>query len=396
VGATLAARAAPTVIVLSLDGVRFDYPDRPGLPTFARLAREGVRADALVPVFPSITFPSHVSLATGAPPDRHGIVNNKFHDAALGDFAYDNARDGRFLEAEPLWVAAERQGVRAATFFWVGSQTPWHGTAAHYRRAPFDPTISEREKVDQILAWLDLPAGERPGLIMSWWHGADGPGHENGPDAPEVLEALHGQDAELARLLSGIDARQRWDETTLLVVSDHGMLAASESVDAADLLERAGIGGRAINAMALAFVYLDDPARATAAAEKLGALDPRVRALTRSALPAELRIANPRVGDVVLFTDPPVAFLEAWEGLDFRRRLAWLWGGAIGVHGYDATRVPEMRGIFFALGRGIPHGQHLGPIRALDVAPTVARLLGIEPPQASEGRPIAELGVAGL
>ncbi len=384
------------MIVLSLDGVRFDYPDRPGLPSFARLAQAGARAQALVPVFPSITFPSHVSLATGAPADRHGIVNNKFHDAELGDFAYDNARDGRFLEAEPLWVAAERQGVRAATFFWVGSQTAWRGSAASYRRAPFDPTISEREKVDQILAWLDLPEGERPGLIMCWWHGADGPGHENGPDAPEVLEALHGQDAELARLLAGIDARKRWGETTLLVVSDHGMLAPSESVDAEDLLERAGVAGRAINAMALAFVYLDQPGQAESAAQKLGALEPRIRALPRSALPPELRIDHPRVGDVVLLADPPLAFLDAWTGLDFRRRLAWLWRGAVGVHGYDATRVPEMRGIFFAVGRGVAPGTRLGLVRALDVAPTVAGLLGIEPPRESEGHPLAELRAPGL
>ena len=83
------ARAAfagePTVIVLSLDGVRADYPDRGALPGFARMAREGLRAERLESVFPPITFPAHVSLATGAPVDRHGIVANAFVDRAKAD-----------------------------------------------------------------------------------------------------------------------------------------------------------------------------------------------------------------------------------------------------------------------------------------------------------------------
>jgi predicted AlkP superfamily pyrophosphatase or phosphodiesterase len=103
---------APTVILLSLDGVRYDYLDRDELPAFARIAREGLRADALEPVFPSSTFPNHVSLATCAPADRHGIVANTFQDRTRGGFDYSN--DASWIEAEPLWVAAERQGERAS------------------------------------------------------------------------------------------------------------------------------------------------------------------------------------------------------------------------------------------------------------------------------------------
>jgi len=117
----LRADARPVVILLSFDGVRHDYLDLDRLPAFERIAREGARAEALVPVFPSTTFPNHVSLATGAPPDVHGVVANTFLDPALGFFDYGN--DARFLDAEPLWAAAERQGVPAAVFFWVGSET---------------------------------------------------------------------------------------------------------------------------------------------------------------------------------------------------------------------------------------------------------------------------------
>ena len=134
-------------------------------------------------MYPSSTFPGHVSLATGATPAVHGIVDNRFWDRARRE-RFDYSNDASWIEAEPLWAAAERQGVPAATFFWVGSETDWRGVGARYRVAPFDAKIGEAEKVAQILAWLDLPARERPRLVMSWWHGADHAGHANGPDHP--------------------------------------------------------------------------------------------------------------------------------------------------------------------------------------------------------------------
>jgi len=229
----------PTVIVLSWDGTRHDYPDRAPTPALDRMAREGLRASRLVPVFPSNTFPNHVSLATGSHPDRHGIVNNSFVDAERGRYTYSG--DASWIDAEPIWVAAERQGRRAATFFWVGSETDWRGRSASYRRTPFDERIPESEKVDQILAWLDLPTHERPRLILSWWHGCDDVGHASGPAHADVETRLRAQDAELARLVTDLDARDAWSHTSLLIVSDHGMAEVSEMIDAQRVLEGAGI-----------------------------------------------------------------------------------------------------------------------------------------------------------
>lgn len=387
-----AAHAKPVVILISMDGVRYDYPDRDALPAFARIAKDGARAESLTPVFPSSTFPAHTSLATGAHPDHHGIVNNQFRAPGGEELSYGSTASA--LTAEPLWVAAERQGVRSGTFFWPLSETDWRGSAPSYRRAPFDEELPERAKVEQILAWLDLPEAERPGLVMSWWHGADRAGHESGPDAEATRTAMREQDAELALLIAGIDARQRWSEITLIVVSDHGMLAVDGALDANDLLEDAGIAGSAVNASALALVTLAEPRGAEAAAQKLAALDPRVRAYTRAQLPRELRIAHANAGDVVLLAQPPLAFMAAWSQLDLLRRASWLWSGEVGVHGYDAEKTPEMGGIFFALGRGVAPTTKLGSARALDVPATVAKLLGIAPPAQNEGTPIAGIGVA--
>ena len=385
-----AAASEPIVILLSFDGVRHDYLDRGGLPALERIARTGVRAKSLTPVFPSSTFPSHVAIATGTHADRHGIVGNRFHDSKKGDFDYSN--DASFIEAEPIWVTAERQGIRSATFFWVGSETDWNGIGASYRRAPFDEGVGEAEKVDQILAWLDLPARERPRLILSWWHGADTAGHRHGPDSERTMAALRAQDRQLARLLEGLDERQSWSRVTLLVVSDHGMIGVTEGIDARAPLEKAGIRARVIFGAAYALVYLERLSQREAAVAALSAVE-GVRAYPAGAVPKQLRFRHPtRTGDVVALTDPPRSFTRPWSQSAGLLRFSRLFGKTVGTHGYDPTVHPEMGGIFLALGRGVGAAATVPSARAIDVAPTIARLLGIDPPLRAEGRPIPGVG----
>ena len=173
------ATTQPTVILLSWDGLRHDFPDRGTFPGLKRMERDGVRAGRLTPVFPSNTFPAHVSLATGTYPDRHGIVDNHFFDRSEALW-YHMSSKADWIQAEPLWIAAERQGVTTATYFWVGSESDWRGQGTRYRIAPFDGRRPEYKKVDQILAWLRLPVSEQPRLIMSYWAGADSVAHRHG------------------------------------------------------------------------------------------------------------------------------------------------------------------------------------------------------------------------
>lgn len=387
--AAAAEKQEPIVVWLSLDGVRHDALALEDLPALGRIAREGAAAQALLPIFPSSTFANHVAQATGTYADRHGIVGNRFLDPELGYFDYGN--DARYLEAEPIWAAAERQGVRAATFFWVGSETDWRGVGASYRRTPFQSGLPERVKVDQILAWLDLPEALRPRLIMSWWHGADHAGHRSGPGSPEVAEQLRGQDRQLLRLLEGIDSRGLWARTTLIVSSDHGMLAADRVVDAGRLLRRAGLRGRVIHGTSVAHVHLADPSQVNEALSAFSGIE-GLSAWRAEELPEALRYRHPtRVGQVVVLAEPPLRLGGA------RRRgqalLQKIFGQARGgAHGYDPARHFEMHGILLAMGRGVGPGEQLGRPRAIDLAASVAALLGIDPPASSEGEAIPGLG----
>ena len=380
--------AAPVVVVLSWDGVRHDYPDRTELPALARVQREGVRAGRMVPVFPSNTFPGHVSLATGTFPDRHGIVDNHFYDAERG--RYRMSSDADWIQAEPLWIAAERQGVPAATYFWVGSESDWRGQGTRYRMAPFDGDRPEAEKVEKILEWLSLPPTTRPRLIMSYWAGADHHGHDHGPDSDEVTRQLRDQDAQLARLLAGIDALDAWAYTSLIVVSDHGMTEIGGYLDIEGVLAEAGVAAK-VTGGAVANVYLSDPADTDLALAAIESLEP-MRAYRRDQLPADLRLAHPtRSGDIVAITEPPYSFSRP-AGMAGHLR-SWLHavGVSFGGHGYN-PRHPDMGGIFMAMGRGVPDDLVLPEVHQVDLAPTAARLLGIEPPRQSEGRPVRGIG----
>lgn len=378
----------PVVVVLSWDGVRHDFPDRTALPGLERMARDGLRAGRLIPVRPSNTFPGHVSLATGTYPDRHGIIDNHFIDRQRG--RYRMSSDADWIEAEPLWIAAERQGVPAATYFWVGSESDWRGQGTRYRIAPFDGDRPESVKVERILDWLALPAAERPRLIMSYWAGADSVGHDHGPDSDAVVDQLRSQDRRLQDLLAGMDELDLWSYTTLILVSDHGMTEMASYLDLRGALADAGIEAR-VTGSAVAQVYLADPAQTAAALDAIETLAP-LRAYRGAEVPGAYRMSHSRrTGDIVVFTEPPYTFSRP-PGLAGHLR-GWLHalGFSFGGHGYD-PRHPHMSGVFYALGRGVPDDLSVAEIHQVDLAPTVARLLGMQPPASSEGRPVRGIG----
>jgi len=374
----------PIVIVLSWDGMRHDYPDFGNFPSLKRVEQEGVRAERLTPVFPSSTFPAHVSMATGTYPDKHGIVDNVFLDEARGRYAYSG--DASWIEAEPLWIAAERQGVRTATYFWVGSESDWQGMGTSFRMAPFDGDRPESEKVDKMLEWLSLPEAERPRLIMSYWAGADSVGHNDGPDGDTMITQIKGQDAELGRLLAGIDELGIWPRTTLIVVSDHGMTPWTEVLNLNGAFEDAGLDAVAVGATVVQ-VHLRSPVPDAEMRDALGEILEDVPGAVihkGDALPAEYRLQrSDRIGDWVIVLPPPFAATRSSGSELWLMQAATWFGKTLGMHGYDPN-LPDMGAIFLAMGRSVP-STPLGEVRQIDLPATVSGLLNIEPPRDSEG-----------
>src|SRR5688572_9727375 len=221
------ASDVPTILV-SFDGFRADYLERGLTPTFERFGRRGVRARFMTPSYPSLTFPNHYTFVTGLDPDKHGIVHNTMRDAGIeGTFsmrAVEQHRDPRWWGAEPIWIAAQRQGLRSATMFWVGSEAPIAGQRPD-EWLPYDVNFVYEDRVDHVLEWLARPADTRPRFVTLYLETVDKAGHAYGPDSPELDAALQRSDALLQRLLSGLDRLGL--EANVIVVSDHGMAGIS-------------------------------------------------------------------------------------------------------------------------------------------------------------------------
>ncbi|HSX60609.1 MAG TPA: ectonucleotide pyrophosphatase/phosphodiesterase [Tahibacter sp.] len=370
------------LLLVSIDGFRADYLDRGVTPRIAALAAEGVRADALRPAFPSLTFPNHYTIVTGLYPDHHGIVHNRIEgDGEKNNFVYNDASttaDARWWGGEPIWVGAERRGVRTATMFWPGSDVAIDGIRpSHWK--PFDRGFSPDQRVDTVLGWLDLPAARRPRFITLYFEQVDRAGHDSGPDSAEVNAALAEIDATLGRLLDGIAQRRLRDAMNLVLLSDHGQTASSAeraiAVDEIVDLKRV----RAINFGVVAG-FTPQPGEQRYAYDALLKAHPHMQCWRRAQIPARFHYGtNARIPPIVCLAEPGwVITTSTWladRGSHFSR----------GEHGYD-NALPDMGALFVANGPAFRRGARVPAFDNVDVYPLLARLLGIAPAR-NDGNP---------
>ena len=360
------------VILVSIDGFSPDYLGKGQTPVLDGLVAGGAFGP-MRPSFPSVTFPNHYTLVTGLHPDHHGVVGNRFTDTQLGAFTMASKESGFWDQGEPIWVTAEKAGVRTGTMFWPGSEVEIHGVRPS-QWAPFDQGMPGDARVDRLLSWLDLPVDQRPKLETLYFDIVDTAGHRNGPDAPETRAAAASVDASMARLIEGLKARGLYDRTMLVVVSDHGMAATSpdrvvwidDIIDPAAL--KIGYGGAVLTA---------DPApgREAEVQQKLVGRHPHMECWNKADVPVRLFYgSNPRVAQIVCLVE--TGWLTATRDRPVTR--------AGGAHGYD-NQAPEMAAIFIAHGPGVVAGRRLTDMDSVDVQPFLARMLGIAAP-AGDGR----------
>jgi len=381
----------PYVLLISLDGFRYDYPERDHAANLLALGKSGVRAKALIPSFPTTTFPNHFTIVTGLYPAHHGIVDNSFWDPArhAGFRSSDSAAstDGSWWGGTPLWVLAEQQGMRAASFFWPGSDADIQHTRPTYYYK-YDGKIPNEQRVAQVVAWLKLPKPERPHFITLYFSDVDHQGHEYGPDAAQTHEAIRTIDALLGRLFSALQALDV--PLDIFVVSDHGMAAVTGDVDMSKL---ANLDGVEVTPNATDFkFYSSDPARIDRLYAELHGKDPRIEVYRPSEIPERLHYSgNPRIGDLVaLATQPVVLHLTPRPGQTEPK----------GMHGYDVARMPEMRGIFFAAGPDLKAGLTIDEFQNIHIYPLIAHILGLRAPAGIDGKlsvlaPILRVNAAG-
>lgn len=380
-----ASDARPYVVLVSLDAFRHDYIDRLHPPALERLAERGVRAEALIPSFPSKTFPNHYTIVTGLYPGHHGIVGNAFFDPARGAWYRNNdalaVRDGSWYGGEPIWATAERNGVRSATYFWPGSEATIGGVRPSITM-PYDGGTPDARRVDEVAHWLRRDPASRPHLVLLYMSDVDDTTHRYGPDAPNTASAVTNVDRALGRLLDSVAAMPIRDSVNVVVVSDHGMAAVSAErvMPVFDALLRAGIDTAGIrasdNGPTMSLWFGGDSARLARARAALPAALPHADVYPRDSVPARLHMAgNPRAGDLLLV---------AWPGnLLFRRRVTDM-SLAGGAHGFDPAW-EDMQGIFVAAGPNVRRAGVIPAFENVNVYPFIAALLRLQRVPAVDG-----------
>jgi len=369
-----AADTPPPLVLISMDGFRWDYCDLypAETPQLRALIREGTTARALIPVYPTNTFPNHYSIVTGLYPARHGMINNDHYDPVFGEFFnYKNAAAvgaAKWWGGEPIWTTAVRQGRASASYFWVGSEAENHGVRPTYWKK-YDYSVPFKKRLEELVGWLTLPAEKRPAVVTFYFEETNAAGHKYGPESPELAAAVRLLDTQVGTLRTRLAAAGV--TPNFVIVSDHGM--APVSADKVMLLD---------DYIDLATVQVDfdgsavglrpHDGDAAALVRRLAAL-PHARAYLAADLPLALHLKdNARIPPVWIV---PELGWHVERRLRFERiRLAFLKGD----HGYDPAHA-SMRGIFIASGPSFKAGVVVEPVENIHIYNLLCAALKLQP-----------------
>lgn len=385
-----AASEEQIVLMIGLDGLRYDAIDRWDAPNLQALAARGVRPDRMIPAMPSKTFVNFYSLATGLYPEHHGMVANSPWDRRLNE-RFSNAdgssQDPRWWEGEPIWITAEDQGEQANIMFWPGSEvehdgirpTVWH---PYWHEMPYEDRVAE------VLSWFDAPAAEQPRLAAVYFDHVDSITHRAGPFTPEEGEAVARVDALVGELVAGMTERGLIDRTNILIVSDHGMSAVSPErsialddyadLDGLQITEFSGPRGPGLEPFIMAY---GDAGAVDRAYEALDGANEHVTVYRRGAMPDTWHFDHPDRGpDLFVLAEP--GWLLTMSTAD----LTGSWAtGRRGTHGFE-NRSESMGATFIGAGPVFPAGTRPDAFENVNVYLLIACALDLVP-AATDGDP---------
>ncbi len=360
----------PYVVILSLDGFRWDYAETVPTPNLDKIAKMGVKAESLKASFPTKTFPNHYSMATGLYPDHHGIVLNSFYDPEMDKYYHimdrEAVEDSSFYGGEPIWVTAEKQGVISGSYFWVGSETAVQGIRPTYWKR-YDHDFPFEQRIDSVISWLQKPESVRPHLILWYMHEPDHIGHVGGPESIELDSVIVYLDHLLGVFLDKVQQLPHTDKINVIVTSDHGMCATSnerkvvlESNITMDWVEI--IQGYNPN-----FVIKAKDGYIDSLMFELGNTE-HITSWRSEDIPERLHYgSNPRILDIVVVAD------SSWSVVIEEGKYV-----SNGAHGYDNNNI-DMDAIFYAFGPAFKVNYVSPKFNNVDIYPLIAHILNLQP-----------------
>lgn len=367
----------PTIILISIDGFRYDYFEKFLPPTLNKLSREGVRARWMIPSFPTKTFPNHYTIATGLYTEHHGIIENNIWDFGttftLGK--REEVQNSRWWLGEPIWVTAEKQGQRAGAFFFPGTEAEIAGKRPTFWKQ-YDGKIPNEERVDTILGWLDLPSNERPTIYTLYFSDVDDAGHGFSPDSEENKKAVLTVDANIKRLMDGLKKRKIDKKVNLIIVSDHGM--ASVDQRNAVVMDEYLDSGKTERVLTTGEIWQIFPKNGeeNAIMEGLKSIQ-HATCWRKSEIPERLHYqSSPRIAPVVCSADEGW-FMTSRERYEAQKKRSDF-GRMRGAHGYD-NKYESMRAVFVGHGKAFKKRKTLEAFENVHVYELMCEILGLKP-----------------
>lgn len=355
--------------MLSLDGFRWDYPDMADTPVLDSLKKVGVVATSLKPSFPTKTFPNHYAMATGLYPDHHGIVLNNFYANDLNK-SYsivdrEAITNGDFYGGDPIWNLAEKQGLKAATLFWVGASAEINNGRPSFW-SYYNEELSFKSRIDSIVDWLNLSETKRPHLIMWYSHEPDLTGHINGPESEELIAEVERLDSWLGDFFTEMRKLQVFNQLNFIITSDHGMgeLSVDKRVNLDDYIDTADL--EIINGGNPVFNFKVKDGKLEEVYSQLKSV-PHLQVWKHDSLPEHLHYGhNIRTQDITILADPEWGVYWSWNN-----------GYAKATHGYD-NDWKDMHAIFYAAGPAFQKGISVPAFENIDLYPLISKVLSLE------------------
>ena len=358
-------------LIISFDGFRYDYLKNVDTPNFDKFKKSGV-SSSLVPIFPSLTFPNHYSIATGCYADEHKILGNTFYSESLnkkysmGDS--ESVQNGEFYGMEPIWVTAEKNNLISATYYWIGSEAK----IGDYRPSiykEYDGSVSFKSRVDSVVSWYSASIDKRPNLTMLYFSEPDYTGHSYGPNSKEINLSIIEMDNLLGYIISQLKELEIYEKLDIIIVSDHGMTDVSE--DRLILLDK-HINLKdfeMILSPAIAHLKLKDDSKV----DQLYIYKDiyNANAYHRENFPKNYHFLNNDSPDYIIVAD------LGWT-ITTSSKIKQKKNFPGGMHGYD-SKYTSMHGVFFASGPSFKQNIVVDSFENINIYPIICRTLEITP-----------------
>jgi predicted AlkP superfamily pyrophosphatase or phosphodiesterase len=410
---------APMLLLISVDGMKPEaVSDAQGhglkVPNLRAFMADGAYAGGVRGVLPTLTYPSHTTLLTGASPDKHGIFDNTTFDPLLRNERgwYWYAED---VGVPTLWDAAAAAQLTTANIYWpvsVGAPITYNlpqiwraGTDDDLKlqRALSTPGLEQElsaglgrypggmeESVadDEIRARFAIRLLEKkhPGFLTVYFTGLDTEQHASGPFSQKSNQALERLDAVVGSLRAAAE-KAAPGGATVCVVSDHGFAAIEHDVNLYAAFREAGLFNVDKDNKVTEWKAMLWPAGGSAAVMLADPKDEQIRARVKALL--DKLASDPANGIDRIWSQqdiqkgrgfPNAAFLVSLKiGYEMAYALSMplvTKPSNLGMHGYVPERI-EMRSSFFIVGPNIPKGKSLGEIDMRQIAPTLANILHV-------------------